>query len=66
MVARRSLDRPTYEHFQATLMAMPNDDQGRELLRQINLDGFLPPDDTQFAGIARVLDYVSARERLPT
>jgi len=66
MVARRSLDRPTYERFRDTLIAMPNDAQGRELLHKLNLQGFLPPDDAQFAGIARVLDYVAARERLPT
>lgn len=66
MVARRSLDRSTYEQFRDTLIAMPSDAQGRELLHQLNLEGFLPPDDTQFSGIARVLDYVSARERLPT
>ena len=66
MVARRSLDRSTYEQFQKTLIAMPADAQGRELLKQLNLDGFLPPDDSQFNGIARMLDYVAARERLPT
>lgn len=66
MVARRSLDRRTYEQFRDTLIAMPKDPQGRELLHQLNLAGFLPPDDAQFNGIAHVLDYVSARERLPT
>jgi phosphonate transport system substrate-binding protein len=66
MVARRSLDRLTYEQFRDTLVAMPNDARGRELLHQLNLDGFLPPDDAQFTGIARVLEYVAARERLPT
>ena len=66
MVARRSLDRATYTTFRDTLLAMPNDARGRELLRQLNLDGFLPPDDAQFAGIARVLDFVASRERLPT
>lgn len=66
IVARRSLDRPTYERFRDTLLAMPNDARGRELLHDLNLDGFLPPDDGRFAGIARILDYVAARERLPT
>ena len=66
MVARRSLDRATYTVFRDTLLAMPNDARGRELLQQLNLDGFLPPDDSQFAGIARVLEFVSSRERLPT
>ena len=66
MVARRSLDRATYERFQDVLIAMPKDAQGRELLHQLNLEGFLPPDDAKFNGIARVLDFVSSRERLPT
>jgi phosphate/phosphite/phosphonate ABC transporter binding protein len=66
MVARRSLDRATYELFRDTLLAMPQDARGRDLLHQLNLDGFLPPDDAQFAGIARVLDFVASRERLPT
>ena len=66
MVARRSLDRATYAVFRDTLLAMPGDARGRQLLQQLNLDGFLPPDDAQFAGIARVLDFVASRERLPT
>ena len=66
MVARRSLDRATYVPFRDTLLSMPGDARGRELLRQLNLDGFLPPDDTQFVGIAKVLDFVASRERLPT
>jgi phosphonate transport system substrate-binding protein len=66
MVARRSLDRATYTLFRDTLLSMPSDARGRELIRQLNLDGFLPPDDAQFAGIARVLDFVASRERLPT
>lgn len=66
MVARRSLDRATYTGFRDTLLAMPKDASGRELLRQLNLDGFLPPDDAQFAGIARVLEFVASREQLST
>jgi phosphonate transport system substrate-binding protein len=66
MVARRSLDRPTYERFRDTLLAMPKDDRGRELLRELNLEGFLAPDDSRFAGIANMLDFVASRERLPT
>jgi phosphonate transport system substrate-binding protein len=66
MVARRNLDRAVFEQFKETLLTMPNDSSGRELLQHLNLDGFLPPDDSQFNGIARVLDYVSSREQLPT
>ena len=66
MVAPRSLDRATYAAFRDTLLAMPDDARGRQLLQKLNLDGFLPPDDSRFAGIARVLDFVASRERLPT
>ncbi len=66
IVARRSIDRTTYESFRDTLLAMPQDARGRELLQELNLQGFLPPDDSRFAGIARVLDFVAQRERLPT
>ncbi len=66
MVARRSLDRVTYERFRDTLLGMPKDDLGRKLLHELNLDGFLAPDDARFAGIAKVLEFVASRERLPT
>ena len=66
IVARRSLDRDTYVRFRDTLLSMSQDAQGRELLRELNLDGFLPPDEAPFGGIARVLEFVSAREKLPT
>jgi phosphonate transport system substrate-binding protein len=66
MVARRSLDRAVYQRFHDTLLAMPGDEQGRMLLRELNLAGFFPPDDSRFAGIAKVVDFVSSRERLPT
>jgi phosphonate transport system substrate-binding protein len=66
IVARRTLDRPTYARFRDALLAMANDDPGRGLLQELNLEGFLPPDTGPFAGIARILDFVAAREPLPT
>jgi len=66
IVARRSLDRPTYTRFRDTLLAMADDPRGRELLQELNLEGFLPPDTRPFAGIARILEFVSSREPLPT
>lgn len=66
IVARRTLDRATHERLSATLLAMSQDAQGREFLRQLNLEGFLPPDEKPFAGIARALEYVAAREPLPS
>ena len=66
IVARRSIERSTQDRFRDILLAMPRDPEGRSLLRELNLDGFLPPDESRFAGIARALEYVAAREPLPT
>lgn len=66
IVARRSIERSTQDRFRDILLAMPRDSEGRSLLRELNLDGFLPPDESRFAGIARALEYVAAREPLPT
>lgn len=66
IIARRSLDRAVIDRFRKTLLAMPRDARGRELLKELNLDGFLPPDEEPFQRIARALDFVAAREKLPT
>jgi phosphonate transport system substrate-binding protein len=66
IVARRSMDRPTRERFRQILLAMPRDPEGRKLLLELNLDGFLPPEEGPFDRIARALEYVAAREPLPT
>lgn len=66
IVARRSLDRSTISRFRDTLLRMPADPHGRELLRELNLDGFLPPDEEPFARIAQAVAFVAAREKLPT
>lgn len=66
IVARRSLDRPTYARFRDALLAMSDDARGRELLHELNLEGFLPPDDEPFKRIDRILAFVASRERLPT
>lgn len=66
IVARRSLDNRLIASFRTTLLSMPDDAHGRELLKELNLDGFVPPDDEPFQRIARALDFVTAREKLPT
>lgn len=66
IVGRRSLDRPTYERFRDTLLEMSQDARGRVLLHELNLGGFLPPDDEPFRRIDRILAFVAARGRLPT
>lgn len=66
IVARRSLDWDTVTRFRETLLGMPRDAQGRELLRELNLEGFLPPDEEPFSRIASAVAFVAAREKLPT
>jgi phosphonate transport system substrate-binding protein len=66
IVARRTLDHDTVRKFRDTLLAMPSDDRGRALLKELNLDGFFGPEEEPFARIARALDFVAAREKLPT
>lgn len=66
LVARRSLEAVKVARMRAILLAMAGDEQGRRLLRELNLDGFLAPDEAPFRGIARAYEYVAARERLPT
>ncbi len=66
IVARRTLDRETIANFRDTLLGMPGAPEGRELLKELNLDGFLPPDEEPFARIARALTFVAAHEKLPT
>lgn len=66
IVARRSIEASARERFRHTLLAMSGEPEGRRLLAELNLEGFLPPDEGPFAGIAQAFDYVVARERLPT
>jgi phosphate/phosphite/phosphonate ABC transporter binding protein len=66
IVARRSLDQATCTRFRDALLAMPDDANGRALLHELNLEGFLPPDDEPFRRIDRILAFVASRERLPT
>lgn len=65
LVARRSLPEPAFEAMQAALIGMSGDPDGRALLRTLNLDGFAPPDERVFDGIAGVVEFVAARQRLP-
>lgn len=66
IVASRSLERSANERFRDALLTMPEDPHGRDPLRTLNLDGFLPPDDELFKRIDRILAFVASRERLPT
>jgi phosphonate transport system substrate-binding protein len=64
IVARASIAPRDFKAFQTVLLHMPQDDEGRALLRQLNLDGFAPDDTHVFDGIARIIAFVGARQRL--
>jgi phosphonate transport system substrate-binding protein len=65
LVARRSISAEAFTRMEKTLVDMRDDPAGRALLKQLNLDGFARGDERVFAGIAQVVDYVAARQRLP-
>jgi phosphonate transport system substrate-binding protein len=65
LVARRSISAEAFARMEKTLVEMRDDPAGRALLGQLNLDGFARGDERVFAGIAQVVDYVAARQRLP-
>jgi hypothetical protein len=44
---------------------MNKESAGRALLQELNLDGFVPGDERIFDGIARAIEFVAARQRLP-
>lgn len=65
LVARRSLPAATFDSVQGALIGMSGDPVGRTLLRTLNLDGFAPPEERVFDGIAGIVEFVAARQRLP-
>ena len=65
LVARRSLPAAAFDAMQTALIDMSGDPAGRSLLRTLNLDGFAPPDERVFDGIADIAAFVAARQRLP-
>ncbi len=64
LVARKSIDESEFRGMQQVLTGMPDNPAGQSLLKQLNLDGFAQPEERLFDGIARILAYVSARQRL--
>ncbi|MFN3717053.1 MAG: PhnD/SsuA/transferrin family substrate-binding protein [Thiobacillus sp.] len=64
LVARRSIDEAEFRGMQKVLSGMPDNPTGQSLLKQLNLDGFAQPEERVFDGIARILAYVSTRQRL--
>ena len=53
-VARQDLSVARFEVVQSVFTGMHRDEQGRELLARLNLDGFAVADATQYASIARI------------
>lgn len=65
IVARASLSRQTVAEVRDVLMSMAKGRQGRELLRALNLTGFVAGDDRLFAGIERMARVVGGQARAP-
>lgn len=64
LVARRSINESEFRDMQKVLTGMADNPAGQSLLKQLNLDGFAQPEERVFDGIAKILAYVSTRQRL--
>lgn len=64
LVARKSIGETEFRSMQSVLTGMPGNPAGQSLLKQLNIDGFADPDEHLFDGIAKILAYVSTRQRL--
>lgn len=60
-VARSTLPDSDFTALRHALIAMRDDDEGKELLRQLNLDGFMPGDRKLYDSIARMAEKVANR-----
>lgn len=58
-VARASLPDADFTALQRVLIAMHGDGEGKKLLAQLNLDGFIPGERSLFDGIARMAGIVA-------
>jgi phosphonate transport system substrate-binding protein len=54
-VATSSMDDRTYREMQKMLLGMPDDAEGRALLRQLNLDGFIVGDTKLYKRVEQVI-----------
>ena len=61
IAARGSLDPKALRSIREALLAMATDSEGRELLQEMRLDGFVEGEDTLFDDIARIMLRVDAR-----
>jgi phosphonate transport system substrate-binding protein len=60
IVARRSLDEASFVRIQRALLGMKDQREGRDVLRRLNLDGFVADDDKVFDGIRRLVAILNA------
>lgn len=60
-VARRSVSQTDFARMQQVLLNMDKDDQGRALLKRLNLDGFIAGSDAIFASIESNMRKVGAQ-----
>lgn len=55
IIARRSLNKQDFTRMQRALLAMSTDAAGSQLLKQLNLDGFVVAEPTLYRGIAEMM-----------
>jgi phosphonate transport system substrate-binding protein len=63
MVTRWNLSDKDFKKLQSTLVGMKNDEEGRKLLSEMGLDGFIPGNDKLFDGIVSLIKEVEAGEK---
>lgn len=61
LVAHRSVPTAAFEQVQAALLGMSQDEEGRALLKRLNLDGFAAGDDRLFERIEANMNAIHAR-----
>jgi phosphonate transport system substrate-binding protein len=59
LVARRSVANTDVNALRTVLLSMPRDEEGKELLEQMNLDGFVSGNDKMFESIANMARKVA-------
>lgn len=58
LVAHRHVSEPDFLSMQSVLINMSNDETGRKLLKELNLDGFIPGDSKLYDGVAEMIRAV--------
>ncbi len=61
VVARNGVSRTEFDAMQEALLGMSLSPPGKDLLRRLNLDGFVAGDEALFDGIARMMRTLDGR-----